>query len=80
MSRVVHVEPELRAILKWYQQMMSNLQGESIGAMANETGAVFELMAEGVELISLYAKKTLSLAKPKAVGAPLSISNEAKIE
>ncbi len=67
MSRVVQVEPELRAILKWYQQMMSNLQGESIAAMAKETGSIFDLLSEGVELVSVYARKTLSLAKPKAV-------------
>ena len=67
MSRVIQVEPELRAVLKWYQQMMSNLQGDTITAMAIETASIFDLVLEGVELISMYAQKTLSLARPKAV-------------
>ncbi len=67
MSRVILVEPELRCLLKWYQQMMHNLQGETVTAMAKETMHGFDLVAEAVELLMVYTKKTLELAKPKAV-------------
>jgi ADP-heptose:LPS heptosyltransferase len=67
MSRVIMVEPELRCLLKWYQQLMHNLQGETIAAMAKETVQGFDLLEEGIELISVYTKKTLDTAKPKAV-------------
>jgi ADP-heptose:LPS heptosyltransferase len=73
MSRVIMVEPELRCLLKWYQQLMHNLQGESIAAMAKETVQGFDLMEEGIELLLVYTKKTLEIAKPKAVRSPTPI-------
>jgi hypothetical protein len=70
MTRVISVEPELRCLLKWYQQLMHNLQGESIAAMAKETVHGFDLVEEGIELLLVYTKKTLETARPKAVKAP----------
>jgi len=67
MDRVVQVEPELRGLSEWYRQLMHNLNGETISQMAKESIHAFELVNEGVELMSLYARKTLELAKPKAV-------------
>ena len=67
MSRVVQVEPELDCFVKWYQQMMHNATGETIGQMAKETMHAFELVNEGLDLIAIYAQKTLELGKPKAV-------------
>ena len=67
MSRVIHIEPELRCLLKWHQQVMHNLQGETVSAMAKETMHSFDLIAESVELLMVYTKKTLELAKPRAV-------------
>jgi len=67
MARVVQVEPELTCLLKWYQQLMHNLQGKNLADMAKETIHGFDLVAEGVDLLLLYTKKTLELAKPKSV-------------
>ena len=66
-SRVVQVEPELRCLLKWYQQLIHNLEGTTVAAMAKETVHAFDLVSEGVELLNMYTKKTLEIAKPKAV-------------
>jgi hypothetical protein len=70
MTRVVQVEPELHGLTQWYQQMMHNLGGDTISQMAKETIHAFELVGEGVELISVYAQKTLDLAKPKSISIP----------
>ncbi|MBC7396348.1 MAG: hypothetical protein H7333_02800 [Bdellovibrionales bacterium] len=69
-ARVISVEPELRCLLKWYQQLMHNLQGETLAAMAKETVHGFDLIAEGVDLLLIYTRKTLELAKPKSVAGP----------
>ena len=66
-NRVVQVEPELRCLTKWYQQLMHNLEGTSVAQMAKETVHAFDLMGEGIELISAYTRKTLEISKPKAV-------------
>jgi hypothetical protein len=69
-ARVMQVEPALRCLLKWYQQIMHNLQGESISAMAKETIHAFDLVIEGLDLLVLYTEKTLEKARPKSVKAP----------
>jgi hypothetical protein len=66
-SRVTQVEPELRCLLKWYQQMMHNLEATTVAGMAKETVHAFDLMGEGVDLLTAYTRKTLDVAKPKAV-------------
>lgn len=66
-NRVVQVQPELRCLLRWYQQMMHNLESPTVAGMAKETVHAFDLMSEGVELLSAYTRKTLEIAKPKAV-------------
>jgi ADP-heptose:LPS heptosyltransferase len=71
MTRVSQVEPELRGMVKWYQQMMHNLNGTNLTQMAKETFHAFELIEEGVELVNLYAQKTLEQAKPKSIRTPL---------
>jgi hypothetical protein len=76
MGRVVQVEPELAGLTSWYQQLMHNLSGETISQMAKESIHAFDLLGEGVDLISVYAQKTLDLAKPRAVGVSLSSGNE----
>ena len=67
MARVTQVEPELHCLLKWYQQLMHNLQGLTLAEMAKETVQGFDLVAEGIDLLMLYTKKTLEIAKPKAI-------------
>lgn len=66
-SRVVQVEPELKCVFSFYQILMHNLTGTTIAQMAKESVQAFELMDEGVEIISVYAQKTLQGAKPKSV-------------
>ncbi len=66
-ARVIQVEPELRCLLRWYQQMMHNLDGQTVAQMAKETMQAFDLMTEGLELVSAYTKRTLDQAKPKSV-------------
>jgi hypothetical protein len=73
MDRVIQVEPELRCLLKWYQQLMHNLTGATIPAMAKETIHGFDLMAEGVDLLLVYTQKTLETARPKAVKGPAPV-------
>lgn len=73
MDRVVQVEPELRALVQWYQQMMHNLSGATISQMAKETAHTFDLLNEGVELISIYAQKTIDLARPRAVAPAIGV-------
>jgi hypothetical protein len=68
-SRVGQVEPELQCLLKWYQQVIHNLEGTTLAGMAKETAAAFDLVIEGVDLISAYSRKTLELARPKAVSS-----------
>ena len=67
MTRVIQLEPELLCLLKWYQQLMHNLQGKNIAEMAKETIHGFDLVAEGLDLLLLYTKKTLEIAKPKSI-------------
>lgn len=67
MARVVSVEPELDGLLQWYRQMIHNLSSQTIAGMAKETANAFDLVTEGLDLISAYTKKTLELAKPKAI-------------
>lgn len=74
MNRVIHVEPELRCMLKWYQQMLHNLNGETIAQMAKETVEAFDLVSEGVDLIFSYTRKTLERARPRAVAPTASVS------
>ena len=74
-SRVVSVDPSLDCILKFYQILMHNLKGETISAMAKESAQAFELMDEGVEMISVYAQKTLEFAKPKSVAAEMKVQD-----
>jgi hypothetical protein len=69
-ERVVQVEPELDCLLSWYRQMIHNLESDSLSGMARETAEAFDLVFEGMDLISAYTKKTLELAKPKAVVGP----------
>ena len=71
-SRVVNVEPELTCMLQWYQQLMHNLMGSSIHEMARETIHVFDLVTEGLELVEMYAQKTIELARPKAVAQEIT--------
>ncbi|MBU6153680.1 MAG: hypothetical protein KGP28_05200 [Bdellovibrionales bacterium] len=66
-ERVAQVEPELECLLGWYRQMIHNLESQSLAGMARETADAFDLVLEGVDLISAYTKKTLDLAKPKAI-------------
>jgi ADP-heptose:LPS heptosyltransferase len=67
MSRIGQVEPELKGMLKWYQQLMHNMQGVTLAAMAKETIHGFDLVAEAVDLLLVYTHKTLEVARPKAV-------------
>jgi ADP-heptose:LPS heptosyltransferase len=71
-SRVGQVEPELQCLLKWYQQMIHNLEGTTIPQMSKETMGAFDLVIEGVDLISAYTRKTLEQARPKAVGVTIA--------
>ena len=71
-SRVGQVEPELQCLLKWYQQMIHNLEGTTIPQMSKETVGAFDLVIEGVDLISAYTRKTLEQARPKAVGTTIA--------
>jgi len=66
-SRVVGIEPELKCVLKFYQTLMHNLRGTTLVQMAKESVQAFDLMEEGIEIISIYAQKTLDRAKPKAI-------------
>lgn len=68
MSRMAQVEPELECMLIWYRQMIHNLKSDTIQGMAKETASAFDLVIEGLDLISAYTGKTLQQAKPKAVG------------
>jgi len=68
-ERVGQVEPELSCILGWYRQVIHNLESDTISGMAKETAHAIELSLEGLDLISAYTKKTLELAKPKAISA-----------
>jgi hypothetical protein len=75
-ERVGQVEPELECLVSWYRQMIHNLESESLSGMARETADAFDLVLEGMDLISAYTKKTLELAKPKAVISPSASSRE----
>ena len=66
-SRVVNVEVELKCFYVWYQNLMHNLNGQTLDQMAKETFQAFELVSEGAELVHVYVEKVLSLAKPKPI-------------
>jgi hypothetical protein len=68
-DRVIQVEPELRCLLRWYQQLIHNLAGATLAEMAKETAQAFDLVLEGVDILSAYTRKTLEVARPKAIGA-----------
>jgi len=76
MTRVGQVEPELECMLIWYRQMIHNLKSDTIHGMAKETASAFDLVIEGLDLISAYTGKTLNQAKPKAVGVDVSLQPE----
>jgi hypothetical protein len=69
MARVGNVEPELACMIIWYQGMMNHLRGETVAEMARETTHAFDLIHEGIELISAYCEKTLARAKPRSISA-----------
>lgn len=77
-SRVIQVEPELYCFLKWYQQLIANLKGDSIAQMATESEQAFEMIHEGVELLELYAQKTMQSARPKSVESPILLQMDSK--
>ncbi|NDG84056.1 MAG: hypothetical protein EBX52_03340 [Proteobacteria bacterium] len=79
-SRVAQVEPELQCLLSWYRQVIHNLTGQTISEMAKETAEAFDLVVEGVDLIGAYTRKTLDLAKPKAVGVALGAVQPVKLD
>ncbi len=76
MERVTRVEPELECMVGWYRQVIHNLESSSLSGMARETADAFDLVLEGVDLISAYTRKTLDLAKPKAISLPVSSARE----
>jgi ADP-heptose:LPS heptosyltransferase len=73
-SRVVNVERELRGFLVWYQYLMHNLRGDTLREMAMETHHSFELLEEGIQLVTVYVVKALDKAKPKAVSISENVS------
>ena len=78
--RVAQVEPELGCLLKWYQQMIHNLSSTTISGMARETADAFDLVTEGLDLISAYTKKTLEQARPKAINPERSPTRVAELD
>lgn len=73
-SRVVQVEKELRCFLVWYQQLMHNLNGETLDQMANETYQAFDLLSDGIVLVGAYVERVLQKAKPKAITLSENVS------
>ncbi len=75
-ARVTRVEPGVRCLLKWYRQMVHNLEGRTIAEMAKETASAFDLMSGGVDLVNAYTRRTLDRARPKAVSENARIPKE----
>jgi hypothetical protein len=71
---VVQVEKELRCFLVWYQQLMHNLNGETLDQMANETYQAFDLLSDGIVLVGAYVERVLQKAKPKAITLSENVS------
>jgi hypothetical protein len=60
--------------------MIHNLASTTISGMARETADAFDLVTEGLDLISAYTKKTLEQARPKAINPERSPTRVAELD